>query len=144
MRLIKIRDGIVEVNDKPYLAEEVYVQGTMSGILSMSKSTGILGEIRLDEDESITFESLRILIIGSWDISLLSSKIEIFEHRRDLVLNMSSKKENYYEVELRVERSYIAISAGFKPRKLTIYYGQSNISLDRKPYAVSIRIRSPL
>lgn len=145
MPIVKIKDGLIEVDNKPYSTTEVFVHGKVTGEIRFSKSSGIRGEIVLGGEVSVISESPGILIIVE-NISQVppASRLEALEHRKGLVVKVENVKRDVHELLVRVEESQLALSATFTPRKLVLYYGPGTLEFKEKPFTMKVYVRSPV
>lgn len=136
---ISINNGIVEVNGSIYSVEGAFLYGTVSGTLEVSKRRGLTGRLSLDQAE-VAMERPRILVIGRPRIGTAKGRIEIYECRRGLAVNTTSKRFEPYEVVISMDRTPVSISLMFSPKRILIYYETTLAEIKETPLTLIISL----
>jgi hypothetical protein len=137
---LKIRDGLVEVDSKPYSVVELYVGGLLRGELTMSKSNGMWGEIAVKSTSAVTYEYPGILVVGEWSGSS-EFRVDVTERRRSLAVKYSSTMWSVPEVKLIIEGVESRLIAAFTPRRLT-FQCSGGVEVSEEPFRLVLRARS--
>jgi hypothetical protein len=137
---LKIRDGLVEVDSKPYSVVELYVGGLLRGELTMSKSNGMWGEIAVKSTSAVTYEYPGILVVGEWSGSS-EFRVDVTERRRSLAVKYSSTMWSVPEVKLIIEGVESRLIAAFTPRRLT-FQCSGDVEVSEEPFRLVLRARS--
>lgn len=137
---LKIRDGLVEVDNKPYSVSELYVGGVLRGEMSISKNTGIWGEVVVEDTSTITYEYPGILIIGAWSNGD-SIRVDIVELRKSFTVKYSSKQREASEVKLIFNSVKSHLITSFTPRRI-ILRCRGVIELIEEPFKLLLITRS--
>jgi hypothetical protein len=137
---LKIRDGLVEVDSKPYSVVELYVGGLLRGELTMSKSNGMWGEIVVKSTSAVTYEYPGLLVVGEWS-GISEFRVDVTERRRSLAVKYSSTMWSVPEVKLIIEGVESRLIAAFTPRRLT-FQCSGSVEVSEEPFRLVLRARS--
>jgi len=137
---LRIRDGLVEVDSKPYSVSELYVGGLLRGEVVVSKSSGLWGEIVVENTPAITYEYPGILVVGEWSSSG-SVRVDVVERRKNFTVKYASTQLEVPEVRLILENIESRLVAAFTPRRITLQCN-SNVEVFEEPFRLVLRVRA--
>lgn len=143
LQTLKISDNLVEVDGKPYSIVELYIQGEVSGSVSFDKIQGVRGRLIVHGDTEITLEPPGILVVGLDNTNIPRSRIEVYESRRELVVRSGGERYICQDISIVFDKSTVAISISYSPRRLVVYHDPRHVVIHRKPYSLNMVIRSP-
>ena len=137
---LKIRDGLVEVDNKPYSVNELYVGGLLRGEVVISKSNGLLGEIIIKNIPAITYEYPGILVIGEWS-SNGNVRVDVIERKKSFTVKYASTQLEAPEVKLILENTKSRLIVAFTPRRITLQCS-NNVEVFEEPFRLVLRVRA--
>ena len=137
---LNIRDGLVEVNSKPYSVNELYVGGLVRGELTISKSAGLVGEITVEGEPTITYEYPGILVVGEWS-SISGARVDIIERRKWLTVKYALIQRDTPEVKLILDNIESRLIVSFTPRRITLEYS-GNLEILEEPFRLVLQARA--
>jgi hypothetical protein len=140
---VKIKEGIIEVDGKPFHASELFLRGKFSGYIAVNKYAGVHGALESSKLLSAVLEYPGILVVGEPSIKKGEIKLEIVEYRKNLLIKTPRNQVEAYEVLVKIDNSDISLTAVFYPKRITIYCEPCSIKIDEKPYMINVYIRSP-
>jgi hypothetical protein len=138
--LLKIRDGLVEVNSRPYSVSELYVSGLLKGEVVVNKSSGIWGEIVVESSSTLAYEYPGILVIGGWSSSG-GVRVDVVEKRKSFAVRYASTQREVSEVKLVFEGAELRVVAAFTPRRITLQC-EGSIEVSEEPFRLVLRARA--
>jgi len=140
---VTIRDSIVEADSKPYSVNEVLIHGTVSGVVVVSKNTGITGNLSVQGDVQVVYEPGGVLIIRGGAQAVPGYKVEVLEHRKGLTVKSNGAKRDIYELTLLFQGTGVTMSITYVPRRITFYCEPGSLELEEKPFSLKIHVKSP-
>lgn len=140
---ILIMENLVIVNEKPYHASEVFIDGKITGYISISKTNRVNGLLQLEETPEVSLESNNVLVIGNRFPIRGGYNIKIHESRKGFIVDMVGKILDKGEIRLELDRAQSSISLTYHPLRLIVVNNTGSIELAENPFVLNIKIRSP-
>jgi len=137
---LRIRDGLVEVDSKPYSVSELYVGGVLRGEVSVNKSSGIWGEVVVEDTSIVTYEYPGVLVVGAWSNGS-SVRVDVVERRKSFTVKYTSRQLESPEVKLIFKSVDSHLVASFTPRRITLHC-KGVIELVEEPFKLLLITRS--
>lgn len=142
MRIL-IMENLIIVDEKPYHASEVFIDGKMTGYILINKTKRVNGLIQLEETTEVSLEPNNVLVIGNRFPTRGGYNIKVLESRRGFIVDTVGKVLDKGEIRLELDRARSSISLTYHPLKLILVNDTGSIELTENPFVLNIKIRSP-
>ncbi|MEM0002050.1 MAG: hypothetical protein QXS24_05845 [Desulfurococcaceae archaeon] len=142
MTRIRIREGIIEVDGRPYHATELFLQDRVNGVIHVNKYAGIQGELETASSPDISLDYPGVLVIRNQDVKYGDLKVDVLEQRKSLLIKTPRNTREAYEVVVKIDNACISLAASFQPRRITLYSDPEVVKVDEKPFIVYIYVKS--
>lgn len=142
MTRVKIKEGIIEVDDKPYHVTELFLQGRVTGVVNVNKHTGFYGELESSTPLDAALDYSGVLIIREHNPKQGNLKLEISEQRKNLLLKTPDNNREAYEIVMKIDNANISLAATFYPKRITLYCDPNTVTINERPFIIYIHVKS--
>jgi hypothetical protein len=140
MRIV-IRDGLVQVDDRAFSVLETILRGLLDGEIVVDKTRGIRGEFELQGSAEYSYVSPGLLIVSSEVCSTLSSRLEIADSRRSILVKMRDVRLEKPEVSVKLSRVQATLAISFKPRRVVVDCSNCELKVLETPFQLLVEAR---
>jgi hypothetical protein len=138
---VVIRDGLVLVDDKAFSVLETILRGLLDGEIVVDKTQGVRGELDLQGSAEYSYMSPGLLIVSSGVYSTLSTRLEIADSRRSILVKMGGSRLEKPEVSVKLFRVQAALAISFKPRRVVVDCSNCELKVLETPFQLLVEAR---